>query len=269
MTSRIIAIANQKGGVGKTTTTLGLAAAIADSGQRVLVIDMDPQSNASQTLLADHAERLKDDDFYTSNDILDEGVEPGDIVEAITSTGWEGVDLIPSRPELVNREVTNELGVEMRLRGVITGLDDLPVPYDVVLIDCPPSVGRLTVNALLSAGEVLLIAHPDSYGQSALDAVDSTIKKVRNAYRHDIVVSGIVINMYEDTTEARLRSEQLRERYGNKVLLTMRKRAVMRAAQGNHQSVFDMQGDPAAREVAGWFRDLARTLEAVKAVGVG
>jgi chromosome partitioning protein len=265
MTSRILAVANQKGGVGKTTIVLGLAAAIANTGRRVLVIDMDQQANASQTLLPDHADLLHAADFYTSNDLLEDGAEPQDLGDAIRASSWENVDVIPGRAELANREVEGALGIEYRLREILSGLDLLDDPYSIVLIDCPPSVGRLTVNAFLAAHEVLLVSHPDSYGQTALDAIDTTLAKVRQVFRHDITIAGIVINMYEDTNEARMRAGLLEGRYGSKVLLTMRKRAVVRTAQGEHRSVFMMTGHPAAREVAGWFTDLARTLRLIGA----
>lgn len=265
MTSpRILAIANQKGGVGKSTTTLGLAGAIAHTGRRVLIIDMDPQANSSQTLLPDYDERVAREDFFTTNDVLEAGMDPSDLGEAIVATPWEHVDLIASQQALAHRDVEGATGIEMRLRRVLRGLDALPEPYDVVLVDCPPSVGRLTVNAFLAASEILLISHPDSYGQNALNQIDETLKTVRESYDHDLRVAGLVINMYEDTNESKLRAGQLEARFGNTVLLTMRKRAVVRTAQGEHRSVFAM-GTPAAREVAGWFTDLARTLRLIGA----
>lgn len=261
---RKLAIANQKGGVGKTATTLGLAAAIAHTGRRVLVIDMDPQANSSQTLLPDYDELVLRDDFYTANDVLEQGMEPSDLGEAIIKTPWENVDLIASQQALAHRDVEGATGIEMRLRRMLRGLDTLPEPYDVVLLDCPPSVGRLTVNAFLAANEILLISHPDSYGQNALNQIEETLKTVRESYDHDIEVAGLVINMFEDTTESKLRADQLASRFGDRILLTMRKRTVIKAAQGQHVSVFAM-GTPAAKEVAGWFTELARTLRLIGA----
>ena len=263
--TRIIAVANQKGGVGKTTFALGLAGAVANTGRRVLVVDMDPQANASQTLLPDYDVEVQRDDFYTVNDILEHGVEPADLPGAIHRTGWAGVDLIPSQQALAHRDVEGATGIEMRLRRVLRGLDLLDEDYDVVLLDCPPSVGRLTVNAFLAASEIVLISHPDSYGHNALNQIDETLKTVRDAYDHDIEVAGLVINMFEETTEAIARTEQLRARFGDKVLLVMRKRAVLRAAQSENRSVFAMGTHPAAREVAGWFTDLARALRLIGA----
>lgn len=262
--SRIVAIANQKGGVGKTTTALGLAGAIAHSGRRVLVIDMDPQANSSQTLLPDYDDLVQRDDFYTTNDVLEAGLDPAALLDAIVETPWENVDLIPSQQALAHRDVEGATGIEMRLRRMLKGLDGMPDPYAAVLLDCPPSVGRLTVNALLAAQEIVLISHPDSYGQNALNQIEETLKTVREAYDHNIEVAGLVINMYEDTTESQMRAAQLRARFGHRVLSTMRKRTVIKSAQGQHVSVFSM-GTPPAKEVAGWFTDLARTLRLIGA----
>lgn len=270
MTSRILAIANQKGGVGKTTTTLGLAAAIAHTGRRVLVIDMDPQANASSTLLPDYDERLRrskdsaepDYVFYTTNDILENGVEPADIFEAIVETPWDRVDLIPSQQSLANRDTEGAIGVETRLRRILMGLDLAEDPYDAVLLDCPPSVGKLTVNALVAASEILLISGPDRYGHNALNQIEETLKTVRDSYLHTIEVAGLVINMYENTNEANLRTDQLKERFGDKVLLVMPKRTVLSHAAGSNQSVFTVARRD-AQEVAGWFTDLARELRLI------
>lgn len=259
----IISIANQKGGVGKTSTTLGLAAAIANTDRRVLIVDMDPQSNASSTLLPDYDELRKSEDFFTSNDLLEAGVDPSDVQEAILGTPWPGVDLIPAQQALANRDLEGSTGIEMRLRRVLRGLDDLPKPYDVVLIDCPPSVGRLTVNALLASQSIVFIAEPDRYSSNALDQIQATLQTVREVYEHDIEVSGLVINMYENTNEANQRTEELKARFDDEVLLVMPKRTVIAAAAGMNTSVFAVKGRQDAREVADMYTALARRLKLI------
>lgn len=258
MTSRIIAVANQKGGVGKTTLTLGLAAAVANSGRRVLVVDMDPQSNASSTLLPDYVDPGgSDDSFLTTNDILQDGVDPADIVDAVHQTPWQSIDLIPAEQRLANRDVEGSTGIELRLRRMLRGLP--ADAYDLVLLDCPPSVGRLTVNALLAAHEILLVAGPDRYAQNALNQIGETLRIVRELHDHQIETAGLVINGFENTREARLRRDQLYDRFGAKVLLVMPKRTVLVGAAGAHQSIFTVPTAP-AREVCHLLTELARSL---------
>ncbi len=249
---RTVAVVNQKGGVGKTTTVLGLAGAAAQTGRRVLVVDMDPQSNASQTLLPDYNQRLASG-MFTTNDLLDQAVDPADVNDAVVSTPWTGVDLVPAEQRLANRDLEGTTGVEVRLRRVLRGLT---TGYDAILIDCPPSVSRLTVNALTAARSVLLICEPDAYGRHALDQIDATLATVRSAYDHDVTVLGLVVNMFEHTVEATRRTEELRARYGADLLAVLPKRTVISAAAGAGESVFALRR-PDAREVAEAFTALA------------
>lgn len=266
MTSRILAVANQKGGVGKTTTTLGLAAALAASGQRVLIVDMDPQANASSTLLPDYDTRLADDTLFTTNDILEQGVDPAHIVDAITPTPWAGVDLIASQQALAHRDVEGATGIEMRLRRVLKGLPTLTETsgYHHILLDCPPSVGRLTVNAFLAASRILLISGPDRYGHHALTQIEDTLATIADAYGHDIEVAGVIVNMFENTTEANNRTQELRDRYGDKFLMTMPKRTVLSLVAGRNESVFTFNRPDAIHVATGYF-ELARTLGLIEA----
>jgi chromosome partitioning protein len=265
MTSRILAIANQKGGVGKTTVTLSLAAAIANSGRRVLVVDMDPQANASQTLLTDFEDRLKDPDFFTANDILEEGAESSDLGDAIYPTSWTGVDVIASQQQLANRDLEGAIGIDTRLRWMLKGLDTLAEPYDVVLLDCPPSVGRLTVNALVAAPEILLVVEPDLYGENALNQIEATLKQVERAWNHSIRLAGLIINKVGDNNEAKRRVEDLRARYeGVHIALIRRRAALFTEAAGANESIFTSPRRDAA-EVADWFTALARDLRLIGA----
>lgn len=248
-----VAVVNQKGGVGKSSTVLGLAGAVADSGKKILVIDMDPQSNASQTLLPDFDERVASGEMFSTHDLLEAGVDPDDAPEAIVATTWPNVDLIPSVEALATREVEGSTGIETRLRRVLRGV---PHGYDHILIDCPPSLGRLTVNALLAAGKVLLIAEPDMYSQQALTRTLTTLEQVRDSYDHSVEVLGVVINKVEiGTNEGQIRVAQIREQFADKVLAVLPKRTIVRVAAGRNQSVFHLNR-PDAAQVAEGYRSL-------------
>lgn len=252
-----LAVVNQKGGVGKSSTVLGLAGAIADRGQKVLIIDMDPQSNVSQTLLPDFNTRVASGEMFSTHDLLEAGVDPKDAPEAIIQSAWPNVDLIPSVEALATREVEGSTGIEMRLRRVLRGLPDA---YDHVILDCPPSLGRLTVNSLLSADKVLLVAEPDVYSQQALARTLRTLEQVRDSFEHSIEVVGVVINKAEaGTTESQIRVDQIREQFADKVLAVLPKRTIVRVAAGRNQSVFHLNR-PDAQQVAEAYRGLATAM---------
>lgn len=239
--TRTIAVAQQKGGVGKTTLTLNLAAAAANTGLSVLVVDMDPQANASQTLLDDYADRVTASaadpngaPFYTVNDLMEAGVGPGDADEAIVASKWAGVDLIPSEQALANRDAEGSTGIETRLRIALRGMHRT---YDLVLIDCPPSLGRLTVNGLLASKEVLLVAQPDAYSGQALTQIDKTLETLAAAYDHRMKVLGLVLNNFEQTIEAESRRREFEANFEG-LLAVIPKRTAVAAAAGAHESVF-------------------------------
>src|SRR5437867_2220325 len=145
--TRIIAIANQKGGVGKSTTAVNLGASLADAGERVLVIDLDPQGNASTGLGIDHSTRER-----TTYDVLTAGVHPW---EAIVETQVVGLWALPSTIDLAGAEIelVSQFAREARLSKA---LEDIRFDFDFVLLDCPPSIGLLTVNAMTAADEVIV-----------------------------------------------------------------------------------------------------------------
>lgn len=183
--TRIIAVANEKGGVGKTVTVINLGAALSLAGKQVLVVDMDPQFNATKGLGVEVNEEIR-----TVYDLLmnPESISPQD---AILQTKWQGLDLIPSHVDLAGAEVelVNEAGRENRLKealGSITG------EYDFIIIDTPPSLSLLTVNVLAYAKEVLVPCQTHPYAYDALDELFDTVFAIKEQINPDLQITGIV-----------------------------------------------------------------------------
>ena len=206
--SRVVAIANQKGGVGKTTTAVNLAAALADLGQRVLVVDLDPQGNAGTGMGID-ARSLD----YTIYDVLMKDVSIEDAIEptavknlfACTST----IDLAGAEIELVSA-----FSRELRLRKALEAVID---DYDFIFIDCPPSLGLLTINALSAASEVLVPIQCEYYALEGLSQLFRNVKLVQGSLNPSLDISTVVLTMYDARTKlAEQVVEDVRKFYGDK-----------------------------------------------------
>lgn len=211
MTKHIIAVLNQKGGVGKTTTTINLAAYLARSGKSVLVCDTDPQGNTTSGLGID-----KNQLSSTLYDVLFARAEAS---QTIKETKTRGVYLLPANANLSGAEV-ELVGVEHReykLRQVLEKLD-----YDYILIDCPPSLGLLTVNSLTAADEVIIPVQAEYYALEGLSQLLSVITHVRQALNPNLNILGVVVTLYDSRNSL---SEQVKaelERYfGVKVFKTI------------------------------------------------
>jgi chromosome partitioning protein len=186
--ARIIALSNQKGGVGKTTSTINIAACLAAGEKRVLVIDLDPQANAGSGL------GIYPSDFDTSmyNVLVDEVP----LKNAILHTELKFLDIAPSVQDLVGAEVelVSAIGREVRLKEALVPIQDL---YDFILVDCPPALGILTVNALTAANSVLIPLQCEYYAMEGLSQLLKTISLIKKRLNPDLEREGILLTMYD------------------------------------------------------------------------
>lgn len=215
---RVYALANQKGGVGKTTTAVNLAAYLANAGKRVLLVDVDPQANATSSLGVDKNALARS--IY---DVLIGSEPPGAL---ITLTGFMGLDLLPSSPLLAGAEVemVEMAGRELRLRRA---LETVRARYDFILIDTPPSLGLLTLNALTASDGVLIPVQCEYLPLEGLSQLLRTVELVRQSLNADLVVRGLVMTMYDPRTNlARQVIEEVRQHFPTAVFRSIIPRSV-------------------------------------------
>ena len=228
--AQIIALANQKGGVGKTTTSVNLGAALAQAGKRVLLVDIDAQGNATSGSGVDKSELERD-----SYDVI---VDRVPIREVIVPT--DNYDLVPATIQLSGAEIelAGQEKREYRLKKALSEVND---DYDFILIDNPPALGLLTVNAFTASDAILIPVQTEFYALEGLGQLLNTIELVRQQFNADLDISGILLTMYDGRTNlAKQVSEEVRNYFGDKVYTTVVPRSVrLSEAPSYGQAIID------------------------------
>lgn len=236
--AHVISIANQKGGVGKTTTTINLGACLADAGNHVLIIDSDAQGNATSGIGVQKSKVEKD--------IYDVLVDEFPLKETIIKTSHKNLDIVPATIQLAGAEIelTSQMAREMRLK---LGLEPVLADYDYVLIDCPPSLGQLSINAFTASNSIMIPVQSEYYALEGLSQLLNTVRLVQKHFNPNLAIEGVLLTMYDARTNLGAQViEEVRKYFGDRVYDTIVPRNT-RLAEAPSHGVSIIDYDPKSR----------------------
>ncbi len=210
---KIIAITNQKGGVGKTTTTVNLSACLADAGKKVMLVDLDPQGNASSGLGIDKSE--------LNQCVYDVLIDEVPVAEVIQPTALKKLQVLPATIQLAGAEV-EMVGIVSRETILKEALKKYKKEYDYILIDCPPSLGLLTLNALTAADSVLIPIQCEFYALEGVSQLVKTVNLVKEALNPKLEIEGVLLTMFDGRTNLSIQvAEEVKKHFTEKVYKTV------------------------------------------------
>ena len=241
---KVIAITNQKGGVGKTTTSINLAASLAKTRRRVMLIDVDPQGNATMGSGINKEERR-----ITTYEVLI-GLEP---IEAALIPTESGYDLVPANSRLSGAEI-ELIELDQRERRLRAAIENVRTQYDYIFIDCPPALNLLTINALVAAQSVLIPMQCEYYALEGLTALLNTLRKIRETLNPQLEIEGLLRTMFDPRNNLDNEvSAQLKQHFGDKLYRTIIPRNIRLAEAPSHGKpviAYDMQSKGAQSYLA-------------------
>ena len=224
--AKVVAVCNQKGGVGKTTTNVNLSACIADRGKKVCVIDIDPQGNTTSGFGVD--KNLLE---YSIYDLLVDGVN---IRKIIIETKYENLDLVPSSSELAGAEI-ELVSLDDRERKLKAAIDEIRDEYDYIFVDCPPSLGLLTINSLSAVDSVLIPIQCEYYALEGVSQLMNTIHLVKQNLNPELEIQGVVLSMFDGRTNLSIEVvQEVKNYFRGKVYTTIIPRNVRLAEAPSH-----------------------------------